>query len=456
MAGHTVLRQPAGNVRRTTCAGPASMSSGRRSRPRTARRRAPCARSLRRRGDASAGVMRRYRPAIVHFFLTEPYLVRRAAGHSRPRTDPDHEPARRQYAPAQMAGGATDRGAPAPAHDRRPRQFVPGGSGSPRRGLRGRTSSASSIMASIERLRCAGRPLHDPRARSALPMTTVAAVMVANLISATRVIRTCSRRWRVPTCRPPDPEIAADRARRRLPADLEREAASSASPTVSHFLGLRQRRPVASWRAADFGVHASHKEGFSNAIIESMAAGLPMVVTDVGGNSEAVIGGEQGFVGAGRTPTGAGRGTRPAGRRPGAARPFRRRGAARASISISRCSACVDRYEALYRGLLTGRRPGGIAEAGARTGLLEAVQRRFADRLSGGASPGPCRRRRSSPSRFQTRRPSPSLPPSRARVSPTRHRPRNAATAPRGPRTVSEIRRRNAQSPSISSLSRAE
>ncbi len=33
----------------------------------------------------------------------------------------------------------------------------------------------------------------------------------------------------------------------------------------------------------------SHTEGFSNAILESMASGLPMIVTDVGGNSEAII-----------------------------------------------------------------------------------------------------------------------------------------------------------------------
>lgn len=47
---------------------------------------------------------------------------------------------------------------------------------------------------------------------------------------------------------------------------------------------------------SDIGVLPSHEEGFSNAILEGMAAGLPMVVTDVGGNAEAVIDGETGFV----------------------------------------------------------------------------------------------------------------------------------------------------------------
>ncbi|MGD9601762.1 MAG: glycosyltransferase [Gammaproteobacteria bacterium] len=48
--------------------------------------------------------------------------------------------------------------------------------------------------------------------------------------------------------------------------------------------------------AADIGVLASHEEGFSNAVLESMAAGLPMVVTDVGGNAEAVVDGRCGRV----------------------------------------------------------------------------------------------------------------------------------------------------------------
>jgi L-malate glycosyltransferase len=37
-------------------------------------------------------------------------------------------------------------------------------------------------------------------------------------------------------------------------------------------------------------------EGFSNAVVEQMAVGLPMVVTNVGGNAEAVADGETGFV----------------------------------------------------------------------------------------------------------------------------------------------------------------
>ena len=47
-------------------------------------------------------------------------------------------------------------------------------------------------------------------------------------------------------------------------------------------------------RAADVGVHASHEEGLSNSVIEMMAAGLPIVATDVGGTAEALAGGAAG------------------------------------------------------------------------------------------------------------------------------------------------------------------
>lgn len=48
--------------------------------------------------------------------------------------------------------------------------------------------------------------------------------------------------------------------------------------------------------AANVAVSASHEEGFSNAVLEAMLAGLPMVVTNVGGNSEAVVDGVTGYV----------------------------------------------------------------------------------------------------------------------------------------------------------------
>lgn len=50
-------------------------------------------------------------------------------------------------------------------------------------------------------------------------------------------------------------------------------------------------------RALDVGcLVPGNNEGFSNSIIEMMAMGLPMIVTDVGGNAEAVIDGQNGMV----------------------------------------------------------------------------------------------------------------------------------------------------------------
>jgi glycosyltransferase involved in cell wall biosynthesis len=48
--------------------------------------------------------------------------------------------------------------------------------------------------------------------------------------------------------------------------------------------------------AADIFVLPSRSEGFSNAIVEAMAAALPVVATNVGGNAEAVKDGVSGFV----------------------------------------------------------------------------------------------------------------------------------------------------------------
>jgi glycosyltransferase involved in cell wall biosynthesis len=58
--------------------------------------------------------------------------------------------------------------------------------------------------------------------------------------------------------------------------------------------------PLDQIRQFTVGVSTSESEGFSNAVIEYMACGLPVVVTDVGGNKEMVAQGINGF----RVPVG--------------------------------------------------------------------------------------------------------------------------------------------------------
>lgn len=58
-----------------------------------------------------------------------------------------------------------------------------------------------------------------------------------------------------------------------------------------------ERRDIpACMRAMDVLVSASHEEGFSNVLLEGMATGLPIVATSVGGNPEAVVEEETGFL----------------------------------------------------------------------------------------------------------------------------------------------------------------
>lgn len=65
--------------------------------------------------------------------------------------------------------------------------------------------------------------------------------------------------------------------------------------SVFHFSGHRDDIPLVL-KAMDIFVLTSHWEGFSIAILEAMAAGLPIVSTRVIGASEAIIEGENGFL----------------------------------------------------------------------------------------------------------------------------------------------------------------
>jgi glycosyltransferase involved in cell wall biosynthesis len=64
-----------------------------------------------------------------------------------------------------------------------------------------------------------------------------------------------------------------------------------------HVRFLGQRHDIADILvASDLAVLPSHEEGFSNVILEAMAAGLPVVATRVGGNPEAIVEGQTGWL----------------------------------------------------------------------------------------------------------------------------------------------------------------
>ncbi len=66
---------------------------------------------------------------------------------------------------------------------------------------------------------------------------------------------------------------------------------------MNHLLWLGSRKDIPDiLGCANIGLLVSHEEGFSNAILEGMAASLPMIVTRVGGNPEAVIDNMTGLV----------------------------------------------------------------------------------------------------------------------------------------------------------------
>lgn len=116
------------------------------------------------------------------------------------------------------------------------------------------------------------------------------------------------------------------------------------------WLGLRKDVPDLL-AAADVGLLCSHEEGFSNAVLECMAAGLPMVVTDVGGNAEAVVDGVTGRVVSPRDPAKLAEGILSVSMNPDR-QLMGLRGRQRVEELFS-MTTCVASYESLYEELLT-------------------------------------------------------------------------------------------------------
>lgn len=136
-------------------------------------------------------------------------------------------------------------------------------------------------------------------------------------------------------------------------ADLKTHSAEQDLGENVQFLGPQSQEAVRQILSiAHIGILASHEEGFSNALLEYMAAGLPVIATDVGGNGEAVIPQETGLLVPARDPKELSAAIATLILDPETRRRMGAAGKARATETFS-VEACVSAYEDLYRGLRT-------------------------------------------------------------------------------------------------------
>lgn len=145
--------------------------------------------------------------------------------------------------------------------------------------------------------------------------------------------------------------IAGDGVER---ARLEQEARSRGLEANVCFLGESPDVP-SLLRQAQIGVLSpSSNEGLSNSILEYMAAGLPCIVTDCGGNRELVVHGETGFVVPSGDVDAMAEAMHRLVREPVLAADMGRRGRARVLASFTPAPV-LDRFARLYETM--GRRP---------------------------------------------------------------------------------------------------
>jgi glycosyltransferase involved in cell wall biosynthesis len=136
-------------------------------------------------------------------------------------------------------------------------------------------------------------------------------------------------------------------------AAREAEARELGIDASLRFLGIRRDVPDLL-AVADLLVHPSLQEGFSNALIEAMAAARPVVATDVGGNPEAVLDGETGRLVPARDADALAAAMLEILQRPDRGATLGHAGRHRACDRFQR-SHMVPRYEAIYDELLARR-----------------------------------------------------------------------------------------------------
>jgi len=132
------------------------------------------------------------------------------------------------------------------------------------------------------------------RIREELPLRAPVAVCVSNFYPYKGHGELLSAIGRVVPAFPEATFLLAGRDAGTLEETRERAGRLGIAGNI-RFLGNRTDVPDLL-RASDLFVHPSREEGFSNAILEAMSAGLPVAAFDVGGNPEAVVHGETGLL----------------------------------------------------------------------------------------------------------------------------------------------------------------
>lgn len=140
-----------------------------------------------------------------------------------------------------------------------------------------------------------GRQREDVRAQIGLDARHTALVNVANLIPYKGHEELLTAFKSVASVYPEVRLVLAGEDRNGWKRELERLAETLAISAKVVFLGRCENVPELL-RAMDLAVVSSREEGFSNALLEALEAGLPIVATDVGGNREALEDGRFGLL----------------------------------------------------------------------------------------------------------------------------------------------------------------
>jgi len=287
---------------------------------------------------------RQWRPQVAHFFLPGPYLLGTPVAVAA--QIPIKVMSRRSLAHYQRNWRGA-RHVERLLHSRM--TAIVGNCNAILRELRDEGVPEAKLRLIYNGIEPAGRAEDKREARAALGLDAKAliGVVVANLIAYKGHRDLIEALALAAPKLPPAWQVLCVGADNDLRPELEALAAAKGLAGNLRFLG--QRFDVGRLlEAADFGVLPSRaNEGFSNAILESMRAGLPMVVTDVGGNAEAVVDGRTGFVVPPADPAALAEALLLVAEDPALRRRFGEAGRERVTTHFT-LDACVAKYRALY------------------------------------------------------------------------------------------------------------